>query len=405
MGDKHYNQFTYTENANISEYKLLQFLEAVSIGVFVIDAKTGYPYYANQKAQQLLGQGILPGAKTHELADVYKVYIENTDELYPPEKMPIVEALQGKTANVSNMEIQHEDKRIPIEVWGSPIFDQAGQVAYAVATFQDISERKQAEADRIELAQEKASKQLALRYGNEIKAKNIALTRLNQEKNEFLGIVAHDLKNPLSAIRGYAEEIQEYIDDMSKEEIVDFTQKICSISRQTTDLIVNLLDVNVIESGKINLSLANENVVNIAQNLVKNYIGHAKSKNISLNFHSAATEYHAFTDQHILRQVLDNLISNAVKYSPHGKNIYIQLSKNSDVIRCEIKDEGPGISQTEQQQLFGKFTRLTPKPTAGEHSTGLGLFIVKKLVEIIRGKVWCESELGKGTLFVVELPQ
>jgi signal transduction histidine kinase len=103
-------------------------------------------------------------------------------------------------------------------------------------------------------------------------------------------------------------------------------------------------------------------------------------------------------------QVLDNIISNAVKYSPHRKNIFIRLKSSSEAVRIEIQDEGPGISPDDMQKLFGKFARLSARPTGGEHSTGLGLSIVKKMVEAMNGRVWCESELGKGATFIVELP-
>jgi two-component system, sensor histidine kinase and response regulator len=106
-----------------------------------------------------------------------------------------------------------------------------------------------------------------------------------------------------------------------------------------------------------------------------------------------------------LHQILDNLLSNGLKYSPMGKNLYLRLIKTEQVIRCEIQDEGPGLSLEDQQKLFSKFTRLTPKPTQGEHSTGLGLYIVKKLVEAMKGKVWCETELGRGATFIIEFPR
>ena len=109
-------------------------------------------------------------------------------------------------------------------------------------------------------------------------------------------------------------------------------------------------------------------------------------------------------DPSVMVQVLENLVSNAIKYSPSGKNIRVRLSKDPSHVRCEVRDEGPGLSAEDQKKLFGKFARLSAKPTGGEHSTGLGLSIVKKMVEAMNGKVWCESELGKGATFVVQLP-
>ncbi len=103
-------------------------------------------------------------------------------------------------------------------------------------------------------------------------------------------------------------------------------------------------------------------------------------------------------------QVIDNLISNALKYSPFDTTITIRVKAKSDNVRLEVEDEGPGISEEEMPKLFGKFARLSAQPTGGEHSTGLGLSIVKKMVEAMNGKVWCESEPGKGATFIVELP-
>ena len=103
-------------------------------------------------------------------------------------------------------------------------------------------------------------------------------------------------------------------------------------------------------------------------------------------------------------QVLDNIISNAVKYSPHGKNVFVRIKSDNDAVRVEVQDEGEGISPDDMKKLFGKFARLSARPTGGEHSTGLGLSIVKKMVEAMNGRVWCESELGKGATFIVELP-
>ena len=128
------------------EIKLAQFLEAIPIGVAVLDSQ-GRPYYINRAGQQLLGQGVLPLNSVEELSENYHVYIAGTDTLYPCENLPIVRALRGQNATADDMEIHRPDKKIPIEAWGTPIFD-AGKVAFAMAVFQDIAERKQAETER-----------------------------------------------------------------------------------------------------------------------------------------------------------------------------------------------------------------------------------------------------------------
>ena len=112
----------------------------------------------------------------------------------------------------------------------------------------------------------------------------------------------------------------------------------------------------------------------------------------------------AIVDSNLVAHVLENLLSNAIKYSPPGKNIYLRVGRMPEVIQCEVRDEGPGLSADDQGKLFGKFARLSAKPTGGEHATGLGLSIVKRMVQAMNGRVWCESELRIGSTFLVEFP-
>ena len=128
------------------EIKLAQFLEAIPIGVAVLDSQ-GRPYYINRAGQQLLGQGVLPLNSVEELSESYHIYIAGTDTLYPYEDLPIVRALRGENATADDLEIHRPDKKVPIEAWGTPIFD-GDQVAFAMAVFQDVAERKQAETER-----------------------------------------------------------------------------------------------------------------------------------------------------------------------------------------------------------------------------------------------------------------
>lgn len=131
-----------------SERKLTQFLEAVPVGIFVIDAK-GKPYYANQKAKELLGKGVdIDKASPENLTTVYQAYIAGTDRLYPTDNQPILRALQGEVSRTEDMEIHIRDRRIPLEIWGTPIYNLEGEINYAIAVFQDITERKKAETER-----------------------------------------------------------------------------------------------------------------------------------------------------------------------------------------------------------------------------------------------------------------
>ncbi|MEG4572249.1 AAA family ATPase [Microcoleus sp. N3A4] len=133
-----------------SEKRLAQFLEAVPVGVFVTDAN-GKPYYANQAAQQILGKGIVPKVTSAQLAEVYQVYQAGTEQLYPIEQQPIWRALKGENTTIDDMTIHQGNKVIPLEASATPIFNEKGEIVYAIAAFQDITQRKQAEAERIQL--------------------------------------------------------------------------------------------------------------------------------------------------------------------------------------------------------------------------------------------------------------
>jgi signal transduction histidine kinase len=174
-------------------------------------------------------------------------------------------------------------------------------------------------------------------------------------------------------------------------------------------IISNLLDINAIESGKFNLIPELLDAVSITRTLVGEYQERAAAKQITLQFSSAEPSVTAFLDTNSTMEVLDNLVSNAVKYSPHGTTVFVYVESvaviaDASVALISVRDEGPGISNEDKSKMFGKFARLSAKPTGGESSTGLGLSIVKRLVEAMNGRIWCESTLGEGSTFVLALP-
>ncbi len=236
-----------------------------------------------------------------------------------------------------------------------------------------------------------------------LQTQNISLQELNLEKNEIIGIVAHDLKNPISAVRGFADLIQSGFAEM--EQVQEISGQIVSTADRMLDLVKNLLEVNRLEQGGAEFHCMAFDIATMVESVVLQYQAAANAKNITLHYSLESSSSLALADEQALMQVLDNLVSNAVKYSPHEKNIFIRLESSDNAVRIEIRDEGPGISPDDMQKLFGKFARLSARPTGGEHSTGLGLSIVKKMVEAMNGRVWCESELGTGATFIVELPK
>jgi PAS domain S-box-containing protein len=168
-----------------SESRLTQFLEAVPVGVSIHEA-TGRIYYANRTAQDLMGKGIMPNATPEQLPEVYQVYIAGTNQLYPPERLPSTRAVKGESVSVEDLEIHQGETIIPLEARATPIFDEKERVAYAIVAFSDITQRKQAEAERI-------------RFTQELERKNEALERLSQLKMSFLPIPLTNCEHPSTA--------------------------------------------------------------------------------------------------------------------------------------------------------------------------------------------------------------
>jgi len=237
----------------------------------------------------------------------------------------------------------------------------------------------------------------------QIESINKTLMELNEEKNDLIGIVAHDLKSPLNQISGMLEIIKLTSNDLAPEQR-EYTEKIEQSTNRLKKMVSKILDVSAIESQTLNITLEEINIANLLDEIVNRFTDLATKKNIGIRKEFAKDIPVITSDVGYVTEVLENLMSNAVKYSPLGKQITLKLSQTVGYARIEFIDQGQGISQKDMKNLFGKYHKLSARPTAGEDSTGLGLSIVKKYVQALNGKVWCESEEGKGSGFIVELP-
>jgi len=235
---------------------------------------------------------------------------------------------------------------------------------------------------------------------SDLAASNERLVHLNNEKNEFLGIAAHDLKNPLTAIIGSAELLTVASDGAR---VSRLAQMILGAGTRMRDLITNLLDANAIEEGRFTSKTEPCDLRQLVEQCVENNRATAAGKEIQIQITTCDNPV-AKADRAATMQILDNLISNALKYSPRKTTVNVQSSREGGCVLIAVKDEGPGISAEDQRKMFQKFTRLSAKPTGGESSNGLGLSIVKRLAEAISGAVVCDSTLGFGATFTLRLP-
>jgi len=231
----------------------------------------------------------------------------------------------------------------------------------------------------------------------QIQKQNAELNALNHEKNEMIGIVAHDLKNPLTSALSISELFKSEVKDNEHSEYISLIIK--SLNRMN-GLVAKILEIKVLESSSLKTNYSSVNLKKVTEQVIDAL--RIQSDNKKIHIAPLLDEVVAFLDRNLLVQIIDNLLSNAIKFSPRGSSIHITLKDEQGSIRIEIVDEGPGILEEEKPHLFQKFRKLHARPTDGESSTGLGLSIVKKYVETMKGRVWCESEFGQGATFIVE---
>lgn len=238
------------------------------------------------------------------------------------------------------------------------------------------------------------------RQKEQIENINAELVQLNEEKNDLISIVAHDLKSPLNQISGMLDIIKLTLKKQDKEQ-QDYISRIDQSTARLKRMVTKILDVSAIEAKTLNVTMEEVDINVLLKDVVTSFYEMAEKKEIEIveNLSSVAN---VNVDKGYATEVLENLMSNAVKYSPLGKKITVDMQENGQFVKIGFADQGQGISKGDMKRLFGKYHKLSARPTAGEDSTGLGLSIVKKYVEALNGKVWCESVEGEGATFFVE---
>lgn len=245
----------------------------------------------------------------------------------------------------------------------------------------------------------KLLRDLILKYADAQKR----VQELSRLKNTFVGIAAHDLRNPLSSIIGLTALMTDGTLGEIQGEQRSFLETIESTAQGMLKMVNNLLDISAIESGKLDLDLACQSLKPILDDRIRIIAFAATRKEIAIE-PTIEDDTETNVDRGRIAQVMDNLMSNAIKFSPPGSTVRIRLFRDGDTIKCSVTDQGPGLSADDKKKLFGEFQKLSARPTAGEKSTGLGLAIVKKTVEAHGGTIEVESEPGQGATFTFGLP-
>jgi PAS domain S-box-containing protein len=226
--------------------------------------------------------------------------------------------------------------------------------------------------------------------------------RLEELKADFVATVSHELRTPIAAVHGAAKTLQRedivFTDDLRRHLLAVISDQ----SDRLVQLVNDILVTSQVESGRLVLAREQIDVTEVARGIIEAARTHAPEE-LSLEL-TAPRSLAAVTDRDKLRQVLANLVANAIKYSRRRGRVEVRLEQHRNRLRVAVRDEGVGIPQPEQQRIFEKFYRLDPNMTGGVSGTGLGLYICRELVRRMGGSIWVESSEGSGSTFFVELP-
>jgi PAS domain S-box-containing protein len=314
--------------------------------------------------EQALNQSlaiVLPSDRLHELAEI-------RDKV----------RLEGVIRNLETKRKTKDGTILEAALAVSPIHDGTGGIVGFLHLAKDITEKK--------------------RYEHRLK-------ELDRLKSDFVSNVSHELRTPLTAIKGSVDNMLDGITGPMNEKQTRYLARIKSNADRLTRLINDLLDLSRIEAGKIDLKPANLALVGLAQEIAENIRPVAAEKLIRLEVAASDTGATAWADRDKIIQVLMNLIGNAVKFTPERGKVTVAVHKNGDGwAQISVADTGPGILPEEARRIFDRFYQIAQVGKQKAKGTGLGLAICKTLVEMHGGRIWMESEVGRGSTFFFTLP-
>ncbi len=356
------------EMLQVNEYRLFQFLEAVPLGIFVLD-KDGAPFYANQKARELLGRGILKSATPDTLTVLYGAYVAGTDQIYPAEKLPISRALKGEKSSVDDIEIHPSDGNIiPLQIWGTPVYGIKGEIQYGLAIFADITERRHVE----------------------------------EMKQSLISVASHQLKTPVGEINGYIENLLEGLAGELSPKQSDYLMDMREIGMNNYRLISDLLNLSKIERGLTSANLEKMPLLEIIQLSMRDYESIMARKGLTLTLEGMDGIPDVLADRDKMVETLRNLINNAIKFTDKG-GITLSAETRERVVLLKVKDTGRGISDTAMAQLFTQKRVLGEE--AGRAGAGLGLYVAKHFMKAQGGDISAITQPGKGSCFTLTIPR
>jgi len=248
---------------------------------------------------------------------------------------------------------------------------------------------------------------LVIDITNEVKSNNIMKKTL-QSQEEFLVNIAHELKTPLNVIFSTIQLFNMYLEkdslDQNKDSMFKYINSMMQNCYRLSKLINNIVDLSKIEAGFFQLNLSNNNIVEIIEAVVMSVTDYTDIKGLSIIFDTDTEEKIIACDPEKLERVVLNLLSNAIKFSDVGSAIFVNIQDKNGMIEISVKDNGIGIEQDQLDRIFDRFKQIDKSLSRNAEGAGIGLSLVKAIVEMHGGKIYVVSELGRGSKFIIELP-
>jgi PAS domain S-box-containing protein len=386
------------EDIRQSEESLKAYLESAPDGVYLSDLK-GKFLYGNRKAEEIIGYSReeLIGKNFLEIDLLPKKYLAKAVRLLAINAM-------GKSTGPDEFELRVKDGRhIWVEINTTPI-KQRGQ-AVAIGFVRDITDRKRVEKElktRNNELQSMTEELIAQRQ--ELIEKTEEVETANRVKSEFLASMSHELRTPLNAIIGFSELMIEEVTGEINAKQRQCLNDVLTSSQHLLNLINGILDLSRIESGKIEFRSENISLSKVIASLTRTMMPILQPRHQSLNVEIDKGLPLVYADEGRIAQVLLNLIENASKFTPDGGNLKVEATRDGLWCLVSVIDNGIGIREEDRERIFEPFSRLDETLVKERGGTGLGLALVKQIVEKYSGKIWVESEYGKGSRFNFTLP-
>ena len=377
----HNRRLRSEKKVQASEARIKKFLESLPLGVFVVTAD-GVPFFTNSEAVRMLGEGIASGNNYSSIREIYPSYITGTNEPYPVEKRPVVRVLKGESnICVEDVETEKDGVRIPLRINATHIADEEGNIEFAIAVFEDITSLKEAE--------------------NELrKAKKLA-EESSELKEMFLANMSHEIRTPMNAVIGFTDLL---LKRNLNEEEMGYVRIIKTSGENLLRIINDVLDISKIESGLMTFEIHPIAINALFSSIKVMFAQKAREKNIELTFDDDSNiPASIMGDPTRLTQIIMNLVGNAIKFTQDGSvTVSAKLvAREEGHIQLEfsVKDTGIGIPPEKLDTIFERFTQAEKHTTRKFGGTGLGLNIVKQLVELQGGTISVNSREGIGSEF------